>query len=101
MLITFSRPILHGSNRLHTAPLTSPHPTGIAIGTLNIQDGMGFGLAQSIRAVERKGLDLVILTETNIQTELYFHNRLGYEVTCLTAVVSEPADNLFHLLVYY
>ena len=29
--------------------------------------------------------DVMILAETKIQTEAYFHNRLGYNVTCLKA----------------
>ena len=35
--------------------------------------------------VERGGFDVMLLTETKISTMAYFQNRLGYEVTCLTA----------------
>ena len=70
MPLTFSRPIPYGADRLHTAmstPLRCPQRTpGLAIGTLNIQDGWGFGLAQAIRAVERGGFDMMLLTETKI-----------------------------------
>ena len=57
----------------------------LAIRTLNIEDGGGFGQAQAIRAVERRGFDVMILTETKISTTVYCRNRLGYEVTCSTA----------------
>ena len=81
MPITFSRPIRHGYDRLHTAPpplcRRPRHPPGLAIGTLNIWDGRGFGLAQAIWAVEHRGFDVMLLTETNIKTEVYSHNHLG------------------------
>ena len=54
-------------------------------GTLNIRDGWGFRLAQAIRAVERGGFDVMLLTKTKIQLEAYSHNRLGFIVTCLAA----------------
>ena len=41
---------------LHQRP---PHPPGLAIGTLNIRDGWGFGLAQAIWEVERGGFDVL------------------------------------------
>ena len=89
MPLNFSRTIPHGVNRMHTAPpplhrwsLRSPR---LAIGTLNIRDGQGFGLAQAIRAVERVFFDVMLLTKTKIQSEAYSQNRLGYNVTCLTA----------------
>ena len=65
MPLTISSPILHVTNRLHTAPpfprLRHPRPPGLAIGTLNIQDGRGFGLSQAIWAVERGGVDMMLL----------------------------------------
>ena len=89
MPLTFSRPIPHGSDRLHTAtpPLCRQpqHPPRLSIRTLNICDVQVFGLAQAIRVVERGGFDVMLLTETKISTMAYFQNRLGYEVTCLTA----------------
>ena len=63
-------------------PMRSP---GIAIGTLNIQYGRGFGMALYIRAVNRSGFDVMLLIETKIQSEAYLHNRLRYNVTCLAA----------------
>ena len=92
MTLTFSQPILHGANRLHTeAPppcLRPPHPPGISIKKLNIQDGHVFGLVQSIQAVERGGFDVMLLTETNIYMEKYSHNHLGYDRTCSGALPS-------------
>ena len=60
-------------------------PPGIAIRTLNIWDGWEFGLAQAIQAVEHGGLDVMVLTETNISMKSYCWNRIGYDVTFLTA----------------
>ena len=65
MPLTYSRPILHGAGLLHTVQppprRRSPRPPGFAIGTLNIQDGRGFGLSQAIWAVERGGVDMMLL----------------------------------------
>ena len=52
--------------------------------TLNIRDGWGFWLGQAIQAVEGGGFDVMLLTEMKIQLDAYLHNRLGYNVTCLT-----------------
>ena len=51
---------------------------------LNIQDGRVIGLEQAIRAVKRGGFDIMLMTETKIQTEEYSNNRLGYNVICST-----------------
>ena len=58
-----------------------PIPLKLAIGTLYIWDVQGFELAQSIRAVERRDFDLMLLTKTNISMTAYCWNRLGYDVT--------------------
>ena len=89
MPLTFSRPIPHCNSRLHTT-LTPPRfwplcPTGLSIGTLNIRDGQGFGLAKAIWAVEHGGFEVMVLTKTKISTLAYCWNRIGYKVTCLTA----------------
>ena len=41
---------------------------------MNIQDGQGFGLAQTIRAVETGEVEFMLLTETKIQKKSYSHN---------------------------
>ena len=55
MSLNLSLLILHVADRLHMEQLPKfrgpPIPPRIAIGTLNIRDGKGFGLSQSIRAV--------------------------------------------------
>ena len=83
--LAFSQPIPHGADRLHTAPprlcLRPPYPPGLAIRTLNIRYGRGFGLAQAIWAVERGGLDVMLLTKTKIYTPSYFRNWLGCDMT--------------------
>ena len=45
-------------------------------------------MAQVIRTVERGGFKLMLLTVTNIQSEAYLYNHLGYDVTCLAAPTS-------------
>ena len=57
----------------------------IAIATLNIRDGRGLGLAQAIQELECGGFDNMLLMDTKIQTEVYCHNRLGCNFTCLAA----------------
>ena len=60
MSVNFSQLILHGADHLHMAPLPPrcrpPCPPGTAIGKINIWDGQGFGLAQSIQSVECRGV---------------------------------------------
>ena len=88
MPISFTCPIRHGTDQLHSTaaalrrrPL---YPTGLAIETFNIRNEMGFGLAQAARAVELGGFDFMIPTKTNISTATYFRNRLGYNIVCST-----------------
>ena len=84
MPFTLYRPLPHGANHLHTAPPPSrpwpPRLHVLAIRTLDIRYGGVFDLAQAIRAVERGGFDMMILTETKISTTAYCRKRLGYEV---------------------
>ena len=92
MPLTFSQPILNGSNRLNMAspPLhrRPPRPSRIDIRTLDIPDGKGFRLVQAIRAVEPRGVDVVLMTDKKIQTEANSHNQIGYEVTFSAACPS-------------
>ena len=85
MPLNFYRLIPHGANRLHMAPLPlccrPPRPPRLAIRTLNIRDGRGFGLAQAIREMEHRGFERMLLTETKIFTTAYCRDRLGYKVT--------------------
>ena len=87
MPLTVSQPITYGNNGLHTAPAHRQprHPPGLSIGTLSIRYGQGFKLAQEIQAVEHGGFDMMMLIKTKIHSEAYSHNRLGFNVTCLTA----------------
>ena len=84
MPFIFYRPIPYGADRLPTALLLPrrrpPRPPRIAIRTLNIQDGRGFGMAQAIQAVDRGGFDMMLLTKTKISMTVYCRNRLEYEV---------------------
>ena len=92
MTLNFSQQILHGADRLQTVQLPPrrwpPLHPGIVIRSLNVWNDRGFGLAQDIRAVECGGSDRMILTEIKTQTEAYYHNRLGYDLTCLAELPS-------------
>ena len=70
MPIFLAQPIIYGGERLHTAPLPprrrTQRPRVLSLRTLNICDGQGSGLAQSIREVQISGFYLMILMETNI-----------------------------------
>ena len=80
MPLTFSKPLPHGADRLHTPPMPQ-RPSGIFIKMLNIWDGQGFGLAQAIQEMKPKVFDVMILTKRKIYTMAYCRNRLGYKVS--------------------
>ena len=46
----------------------------------NIRDGWGFSLLQAIHAVQIRNYYLMLLTETKIPDEAYFHNCPGYNI---------------------
>ena len=92
MPICITRLIIHSGYRLHTEPPPlrqwTPHPLRISLGTLNINDGRGSGIAQAIWAVQIDGFDLIILTETNITYHSYCCNGLWYDVVCSTIIMA-------------
>ena len=49
-------------------------------------------MAQVIRTVERGGFKVMLLTVTNIQSEEYFYNCLGYDMTCSVAQPSSVRE---------
>ena len=59
-----------------------PHPPGLNIGTCNIPYGRGFGLPQSIWAMQLGNYDLMLLTETKIPNVVYCQNLLRYNIVC-------------------
>ena len=65
MPIYSTLPISHGMDRLHMdSPLPClqpPRTQRLSLGTFNIRDGRGFGLAQAIRAALIGRFDLLIL----------------------------------------
>ena len=75
MPIYFTKLIRHGMDCLNTAPPPALHrflyPQGLSLGTYNIRDSWGFSIAQSTRAVQISGFDLMVLTETNISDQSY------------------------------
>ena len=90
MSICFTRPLCHGMDRLHTA---SPPPRrrlpqtwGLPLGTYNIHDFRGFGLAHSIWVVYLGSFGIMLLTKTKITSEAYCHNRLVYNMVCSPVV---------------
>ena len=70
MPICLSQPIIHDGESLHTALLPprrrTQRPLVLSLRTLNICNGQGSGLAQSIQEVQISGFYLMILTETKI-----------------------------------
>ena len=84
MLIFLTRPISHDVDCLYMAPPPplrhTLHPRGLSLGTLNIHDGRGSGIAQAIMAVQIGVFDLMILMETKITNQAYCHNSLVYDV---------------------
>ena len=97
MPLTVSRLILHGADHLHMVPppprRRPPRLPSLAIRKINIRDGRGFGLAEAIQEMERRGFDVMLLMETNIQLEAYSHKQLNYVVTCLSAIPSRSGGS--------
>ena len=60
--------------------------------TLTIHYGRGFGLSQYIWAVQIGIFGVMLLTNTKIASEAYFHNRLVYDVVCFPAVTMDTGD---------
>ena len=90
MPVTFNLTILHCRNHLHLMAAMprcrSPQPRVLSIGTYNIRNVNGFGIAQAIWAVQVGGFNLMVLTETKVTGQAYFHNRLGYNVVFLSEI---------------
>ena len=88
MPLCFTRPIQYVVDRLHTAPAPPRrhYPEGLYLGTYNIRNGRFFSLAQSIWGVRLSIFDGMLLTDTNITSEAYFHNWLGYDMVCFPAI---------------
>jgi hypothetical protein len=80
MPIVFTQPIDYGADLLHS----QPKPPGINLATYNIQDGQGregeSGLILALSALQLANIELAILTETKISTDVYSKHRMGYDV---------------------
>ena len=81
MPIYLTQTISHVGDHLHMEPLP-PHqmtqrPWVISLRNLNIRDVQGSGLTQAIQEVHIGSFDLMILTETKITDQDYFHISLG------------------------
>ena len=61
-------------------------------GLIDLVRHFRLGLAQAIRAVDCGGFDVMLLTETKIQSEAYLQNRLVYDVTCSVARLSRDRE---------
>ena len=83
-----NRMIRHGWDLLHTMPL--PLQTlcsqGPSIGKCHIRDGRGSGIVQAVWEERIGDFDLIILTETNTNDQVYCFNRTGYDMVCLKAI---------------
>ena len=89
MRICFTHPFSHGREHIYTAPPQlrhkPPFPRGLNLGVYNIRNGRGFGLDQSIWAVQLIRYDVMMLTETKISDEAYCHTWLGCDMVCFLA----------------
>ena len=52
----------------------------------------GPGIVQDIQAERIGGFNLIIITETKITDQSYFHNKMGYDVVCLQAITTEDGN---------
>ena len=66
--------------------------TGRTIGTLNIYDGMGYGLSQATQVVEHDGLDLMSTKQT-IWTEACCNNRWSTAWGALRCTHHAPVEH--------
>ena len=79
MFISFIRPLRYGVDHLDTLLLPLPlrcrplFPLGLSVGTHNIQNGWGSGLAKAICAVQIGSFDVMLLTKTKITIKAYFN----------------------------
>ena len=93
MPITFTQPIRHDGDRLHLAlspPCCRPPcPWELSIGTFNIRNRPVFRISQAIQVVQIGGFYLMILADTKINNQAYFHNRMGYYVVFLTDITTD------------
>ena len=65
--------------------LPSATPRRLSLGIYIIRNGQGFGLDQAIWEVHLDSFDVMLMTNTKITSEVYFHNHLGYDVVCFPA----------------
>ena len=90
--LTFTHPLHHGTDPLHTQHPKPPKPSRpphIVLGTLNIRDGRNSGLAIAIREFQQGNYDIVLATETKIPDDIYTKHTLGYEVICSKALPNQ------------
>ena len=72
-----------------TQHLRPPHPQLLSIRKFNICNGPGFGRTQAIRSAQIGGFNIIILTDTKITDQAYWHSRLSYNVVCLSEITTD------------
>ena len=79
-----TRTIIHGGDRLHTAPpppdCQTPRPRGLSLEIFHIRNALGSRLTQAIQVECIGGFDLIIFTETKINDQDHCCIRMGYDV---------------------
>ena len=93
MPIFFNWPIHHGGDHLHLEPphlcCWFPSSLGLTIGTFNIHDEWGFGLALAIQLEQTGSFNIMILMRTKFTNQAYCHNRLGYNMVYSPEIMIE------------
>jgi exonuclease III len=56
------------------------HPPGVTLATYNIQDGRNSRLVPVCRNLEAQHIDIAVITETRIHTEIHTRYCLGYDI---------------------
>ena len=86
--LSWSGPPSHSTTT--TAPLRHhpPRPHGLSLGTYNIRNGRGFGLAQDIRAVHLGIFNVMLLNNTKFTRDEYFRYGIGYNMVCSLSVTT-------------
>ena len=89
-----TRPIRNGGECPHTVtpPRQLPLSQGLSLGNYHICDGRGFGLSESVRVAQIEGVDLMVMTATNITDQVCHQNSTGYGVVWLKLITNADGD---------
>ena len=76
MIVFSTHPLFHSRYRLNMVN-PPPRPWGLILGTYNICDGQYSSFYQSIRVVQLRNHNVMMLTETKISEKAYCQKLLG------------------------